>query len=1031
MLILNKTNNATLFVNSFNQLFDSLSISESNGLYITKPSVWDSVFSKKVTQSLSLVNPYALFAFNGEPLILFFESDRNTSETHKLCWNFNVTPIIFFVSETDISIYNGFELEDITAENPILQKIADKENKVDFSFWNIVSGNTFQEYEHKLTTKNRVDKSLLNNIKAAREQLIKHELSATLSNNLIGRLIFVRYLIDREVQIGFNLPDGSLLDRDNFLTIIRSKNILYDLFEYLKNKFKGDLFPIAEQEIQSLNELHLTVLYHLFNGDEIASGQISLFNIYNFEILPIEFISNIYEYFMGDDKKKAQKTYYTPSFLVNYMLSETVSTYFSNEPEKDCCKVIDPTCGSGIFLVEAFRRIVGQHEKIHGKITNGNSHKLKEILTDNIYGIDKDPDAVNVAMFSLYITLLDYQQPKDIEHFEFPPLLNTNFFVQDIFDFYDPTLFNNEVEENYITKLYGTDFQFIIGNPPWGNLSNSPYLDYIKRRSRKEKTAIKIADKQFAPAFLLRLSDFCSADTVCAVVVNSKILYNQDAHLFRTYYLKNFFVDRVFEMSPIRKDVFNGDDRSSKGAIAPAAVLFYRHAKSQITNDNEVTHVSVKYNIFYNLLKQLVIEKNDVKKLKQSNFINNDWIWKVLLYGNVLDYYFIKRLKTGYEPINDIVSQKDEFAVGVGVTISGGSENDVSYLMGKAYLDLSKRVLMPFFVRNLELNKFNKGIVHRKSNETLFNPPMLLIKKALDSNFRLTASVYDKFVVFTDNVIGIKPKENVPRSFLSCIEAVLQSKLSTYYQLNISSSIGIEREKATKEEILSFPYAFSENLSQIAEQMEDALEAIDGLVNLYDVVDNVPNLFISHEQADEIKNLYDALNSEVNELCDVNNVEAALIDYAENITIPLIKNDPKIYQKASRKFEFLEQYANVFFAHFGKIFNGRNGNYFEIEIRYNRFFVCMVFKVVNQRPQSTIYINTDDSLDMSLFSKLAIQKVSQNLYVQKDIKVFNENEFYIIKPNEMKCWHTAIAYSDLFAIREQMMKQSQREPVLV
>jgi hypothetical protein len=1015
-------------VNPFNQLFDSLSLSESNGLCITKSVRWEGLFSKKVEQTLQVINPYAFFAFNNEPLILFFEESQNKSEVHKLCWNFNVTPIIFFVSDTDIAIYNGFELENANSVNPLLKKIANGEQKKAFSFWNIVSGNTFQEYQNELTTENRVDKKLLSNIKATREQLIKGGLLSTLVNNLIGRLIFVRYLIDRKVQVGFRLSDGRLLDQNSFLTIIESNNELYDLFKYLKTKFKGDLFPITTDEIQSLNSTHLKTLYHLFNGDEIKSGQISLFNIYNFEILPIEFISNIYEYFMGDDKKKTQKAYYTPSFLVNYILDETVSTYFGNQPDKDYCKVIDPTCGSGIFLVEAFRRVVGQYEKIHGKITNGNSYKLKEILTNNIYGIDKDPDAVNVAMFSLYITLLDYQHPKDIEHFEFPTLLNTNFFVQDIFDFYDPTLFNNEIEENYVIKLYSTDFQFIIGNPPWGNLSDSPYLDYIKRRSKKEKTVIKIADKQFAPAFLLRLSDFCSTNTICAVVVNSKILYNQDAHLFRAYYLKNFFIDRVFEMSPIRKDVFNGNDRSSKGAIAPAAVLFYRHAKDgQITNDNEVTHVSVKYNIFYNLLKQLVIEKNDVKKLKQSNFINSDWVWKVLLYGNVLDYYFIKRLKTGYESINSIVSQKDKFAVGVGVKMNIGKK-DASHLMGKPYLDLSDKTFSPFKI--VPDSTFDKPFVESTRNPALFEAPVLLVKRALDGNFRLTASTYDKYVIFSDNVIAVKPKENLSLPFISCVEAILQSKLSTYYQLNISSSIGIEREKATKEEILSFPYAFSESLSQIAQQIEDKLKAIDGPVNLYNVVENGANLFVSAEQADGIKNLYEALNSEVNELYDVNDVEAALVDYAENITIPLIKNDQKVYQKASHKVGFLKQYAAIFFNHFGKIFNGRNGHYFEIEVRYNRFFVCMIFRVVNQRPQDTIYINADDSLDMSFLSKLAIQEVSKNLYVQKDIRVFNETEFYIIKPNEMKCWHAAIAYSDLFAIREQMMKQSQRESVL-
>ena len=333
-------------MNHFHQLFDSLSLLESNGLYITssKRHEEEGVLSKKIEQNIESINPYAFFIFNKEPLILFFDETQNNSRTHQLCWNFTVTPIIFFVSETDINIYNGFELDNAKTNNPLLKKIASGEQKSSFSFWHITSGQTFEEYT--LNTKKRVDKQLLANIKVARAALINTGLSATLVNNLIGRLIFVRYLIDREVKVEFfHGENGNLNDR-NFLEIIQHKNDLYRLFKHLKDKFKGDLFPIKEEEIDNLTSQHLNILYRLFNGDDLGNGQISLFQVYNFKILPTEFISNIYEYFMGDEKKKSHKSYYTPSFLVNYILNETVSTYFSNNPTYTSCKVIDPTCGS-------------------------------------------------------------------------------------------------------------------------------------------------------------------------------------------------------------------------------------------------------------------------------------------------------------------------------------------------------------------------------------------------------------------------------------------------------------------------------------------------------------------------------------------------------------------------------------------------------------------------------------------------------------------------------------------------------------
>ena len=79
------------------------------------------------------------------------------------------------------------------------------------------------------------------------------------------------------------------------------------------------------------------------------------------------------------------------------------------------------------------------------------------MLINNLYGIDKDLSAVQVAIFSIYLTLLDYFKPPEIEDFKFPVLLNTNFFAADFFDETSP--FN--------TLLNDIDFDCIVGNPPW------------------------------------------------------------------------------------------------------------------------------------------------------------------------------------------------------------------------------------------------------------------------------------------------------------------------------------------------------------------------------------------------------------------------------------------------------------------------------------------------------------------------------------------------------------------------------------
>lgn len=1020
----------------FQELFKRLSLTKSNGLFLYSEKAWEDLFPVKTKQTLHLLEPYAFFVFKNEPIILFFDEKVNNSDTHTACWNFNVTPIIFFVSKSDIKIYNAFEI-DVDTKEPLLKKLAENSDIDQFSYWNLASGETFINLQKQLDEKNRVDKKLLANIKDARSVLNTKGLSEHITNNLIGRLIFIRYLIDRQVVIRFSFKNYNTLSKESFLEIINSKETLYSLFDYVQDKFKGDLFPIDEIELSEVKSEHLSILYHLFNGDEIGSGQISLFDTYRFDIIPIEFISNIYEYFMGDAKQKDQKAYYTPTFLVNYMLNHTVSKYFEEKPDEFTCRILDPTCGSGIFLVEGFRRIVGQYEKKFGSVINNDV--LKQIASENIFGIDKDPEAVSVAMFSLYITLLDYQQnPKDIENFKFPSLLNKNFFVQDIFKYSAKDLqfelLEPLKEDNYIAKLLNTQFQFILGNPPWGQVPDSPYMQRMSEREKLEKIKIGVSDKQFAQAFLARTRDFCSKETKCAVVIASKVLYNNNADAFRKYFSDKFFIDEVLELSPVRKDVFVNND--GKKAVAPCAVLFYRFAYNQATDNNQVTHISIKHNIFYNLFKILVIEKNDVKILKQINFKNYDWIWKALLYGNALDFQFIKRLKDDFNvSINEVIENKDEFIFSTGVIRDSDNKSkggyDSSHLVGMQYLDTEKKQLSAFHISIPSNSIWKDSYVKRVRNEDIYHPPMLLIKEGVTRRFKLSACVSTQSVVFTNSVTSIKSLKNDIKK-LHSLEGLFQSNIFTYFQLNTGSSIGVERERILREELYSFPYLFDDNVSNLAQKIEDELKTSGEKIDFYKIIESEePNAFVTTEKVQKLRSLYSELNEAIYDLYDVSEVEKSLIDYAENFSIPLFHNEKRAFKRfnESNKKQ-LEIYTNVFYEHFGKVFNGRNGKFFQIEIRFNKYFICMICKVIPAKPENKIEIIWDKNLGNADFlTRISLYEEGKNLYIQKDIKYFEANEFFIIKPNEMKCWHKALAYKDLFEIREEIIKSNQRKAV--
>ena len=629
-----------------------------NGLHLFSENNWKNRFSKRVEEVIELkLKPYAIYEFNNEPFILFFENRQN-AEIHKWCWNLNSSPLIIIHEENQLKIYNGFSFDN---KQKFLQLLLENEKQVDdFNYINLVSGKFFEKYGKKFAEKNRVDYKLLENIKTARDKLInEYHLQSGVVNSLIGRLLFVRYLIDRKVKIG---KYGELSSQD-LLAKLTDKEKTYELFNYLKIKFNGNLFPIDEENETDVKEAHLDLLRRLLKGEELKTGQLNLFEFYDFSVIPIEFISNIYEFFLGEESQRREGAYYTPPFLVDYILKYTVDPYFKKKDGDFHCKVLDPACGSGIFLVETFRRLIHHYRDLNPRcMENRESYKdeLTTLLRENIFGIDKDENAIKIAIFSLYIALLDYQEPRDIESFKFPELIGSNFFHADFFDTYD----------TLNARLKVNNFDFIIGNPPWGNPSikdgENKYLDYC------DKLGVAIGRKEISQAFLLRVRDFSSENTGCALIVTGKNLYNIESIDFRKHFLANFKIDRIFELSSVRRQLFSKATKSNSYAIAPAAVIFYRFAHGDSTDDNVVRHISLKPNPLFDLYKIFVIEKYDYKGVLQEHFKNYDWLFKTLVYGNVLDFYFIKRMKENYPTIREAITSKvDDFLVGQGIMVGG------------------------------------------------------------------------------------------------------------------------------------------------------------------------------------------------------------------------------------------------------------------------------------------------------------------------------------------------------------------------
>lgn len=991
--------------NILSKINNTFNINQENGLCTLDDIKTTNFLPQRLIRSLSVIKPNYIFIFNSKPIILFFDKNKNKDEMFKQCWNFAESPIIIIEKDSNFEIYNGF---DYIIKSKSLSMINNSDNEINYI--SLVSGKYLENSKKIFENKNtKLDKNLLKNIKDAREKLLKSNINQHIANSLIGRIIFIRYLIDRNVKFNFNKNFNTLdIDKkkEEFKRVLSSKNETYNLFRYLKSKdgFNGDWFPIDEDKEEIVNEKHLLILKNLISGYNFKKNQGSLFDIYDFSIIPIEFISNVYESFIGDENQKKDGAYYTPTFLVDYILKYTVDDYFKNNPKEYNCKVLDPACGSGIFLVETFRKLVSQYENITGEPIT--SEKIIELVKYNIYAIDKNEEALSISVFSLYLAMLDYQNPKDIEKFKFPYLLDSKD-NKDIPNFFNDDFFDTDASYNKILKNKKIDF--IIGNPPYGGSS-------IKKDSFADKyitsNKIKIGNKDSVQAFMIRVKDLVSNNTRISFIITSKLLYNLDTKDFRIkHFFNQFKINHILELSSVRNDIFENAD-------VPVSILFYEYNNEELEK-NEINYISMKPNPYFKKLKILMISKNDFKKVLQSTLIENDYLWKILVYGSYLDFNLVKNLKSNkYDTIQKLVDD-DKLIKYQGFKRKDGNKKiDTTRLKEFDFIDTraKRKDLKPFYVSS-NLNKFdydNVGYTNKKLTDDytdIYKAPLLLFTGGLTNELKQNSAISYKNVVFTDSISSLKLKTKTKNiNILKMINGLFYSSFFSYYALQTASSIGIKQEDCHDHEKLSLPFIETKSISSIVSKIEKLKK---------EHFDTNSSNILNYEN--DLNSLINKLDNTVLKSFNFKEQEYSLIDYSNNIIIPwVIQNKYEVaFQSLKFKDTRLEEYINIFIKHYSNIYE-QNDMYFSAEILWDNYAIGIYFKILDKKPNKTITWKKESNIQN--FLKLSNSMTLENLFIQKDIKGFESDGFYVVKPNEYKNWHKAIGYLDFYEFDKAILK---------
>ncbi len=684
--------------------------------------------------------------------------------------------------------------------------------------------------------KNRADKALIRDLKTVRRELIHAGLSdkgkrklIRFAHALIGRSIFIRYLEDRGIlteeyflnlareKAGWtdllrNPVNRTGLDFSYHKTcyprILANKAFTYALFRKLARDFNGDMFPDVDEEEKVVTQEHLTLIQDLLYGDAGIQKKLFFYS-YRFDIVPLDLISSIYEEFYhepkNDDEKNRKKrqggAYYTPPVLVEFVLSRILTPGVLEKTPR----VLDPACGSGIFLVEAFRRIV-RYEWFTNK-QNPTFDGMKRILKEQIAGIEVHEEAAKITAFSLYLSMLHYLEPPAIDRQikmgnRLPNLVAT---TSGSLNHFHCILQGNAFDTKLIESIPYWKKRFsekcadvVVGNPPWG-APGKKADEKIKAEHKKivdwcELNNKPIGDKESSQAFLWRALDFLREKGSAGMLVSAGVLFkhNTTTQAFRSQWLDYVRLEEVFNFSHVRKFFFKGVD---------SPFLFICFSKRGREN-KQVNYWSAKQTDTLRGSQAIVLQKHDLRILRKEENLSNSMIWKINNWGSVGDNHLIRQLCM-QKPLFDYV---DRDKCGQGISPSPEkytTESLASFMMCPAELFSRYNIL--------DTTKFSilEKAVYRLGNAKVYSDSRLLVQRGIGERTSDKGQIIARYETepfcFTNAINGIKLKSPEEWKYKTIL-GILWSSVARYFFFMTASNWGLwHHEIHLDDELLQLP----------------------------------------------------------------------------------------------------------------------------------------------------------------------------------------------------------------------------------
>lgn len=722
---------------------------------------------------------HADYAFKINDRIVFFLEVKRIGvplerEADKQVISYALSKRVPFAVSTNFEEMKIFCVEQEDAINNKFRVFERPEKYItDFADLSFLSKDSFEsgrilekaQSEGRLKKRISIDKTLLDDLMCVRS-LIANDIERNypkkydvnekdeIVQRIIDRLIFIRKCED----VGIN-PDNLVLSDLKNISDENAYSKLKEIFKTYNEMYNSGLFTISEDndcdKIKISGLIIRKLISHLYYSED---GQYE----YNFDWIDADVLGQVYEQYLGkilaqtragksklkngQAHRKEQGIYYTPTYVVDYIVKNTVGEYIKGKHTKTVqnIKILDPACGSGSFLIKAFDCVYdslsSKKESAQRKLDSQGMYSVKtEILKNNIYGVDLDNKAVEITKLNLLLKAAEKNRklPKELDNH----IKQGNSLIDDEnIAGLDAFKWEGNFQEG--------SFDVVIGNPPYVRIHE--FDEQTKECFSRYSSASGQYD--IYVLFIEQALKLLKDGGFLGFIVSNKFLVSDYGIGIRKFILSCAKIKRIVDVSSMK--VFKD------ASVYPIIIILEK------TNDKkqlESNKIIVVPNV---LTEKELIEKKSIRYNQTDIYKNKDFI---------IDVTSLNK---------DILTKIDQSSVKLGtITIitrgfrpppkelvfSAPSENRCKYILGKDLIDAFNIKWSGNFV------KYDEAQIAEAKPINVFLQPKILIR---DIGKVFNASYDSGEYLCLKTIYFIYDSKNCD---LKYITGILNSKLMLFY----------------------------------------------------------------------------------------------------------------------------------------------------------------------------------------------------------------------------------------------------------